>query len=279
MKIKKLKVEDIDYTVLSTLCQSTIPWTVSVTVIDLDDPHDTSHTAIVSVITERMFKHFLADHFSWFFLFMDEEIPANEATTYFAYLWNDFYVRHMDKVEKAVQAERIKYNPALTFFRDESGDSDKITYGGITVSNSGGVSTSHTKLKGTVDPSIGSADTDGYRATTPGTITDGAAPTSSTKVGTYDTSDSVEKMTEVENTGDTASKSGSTQSAKTQTSGNDTHSRDMHFEGSDALHTSTQMVEAEISMRLSIDIGKKLLELFASENLYLSEGDDDECNS
>ena len=271
MKIKTFNISDLDYSVVTTLCQSTIPLTVSITLIDMDNPHDVSHTAVISLVTDRMMKHFLANHFSWKFIFMDEEITTNETETYFSYLWNDFVVRHKDDFEKAAQAEQITYNPAMTFFRDEKGDSDKITYGGTTVSNSGGVSTSHTKLKGTVDPQMLDADTDGYRPADPGTISDGTAPTSTTKVGTYDTSDSVEKMTEVENTGDTASKSGSTQSAKTQTSGNDTHSRDMHFEGSDALHTSTQMVEAEVEMRLGMNLGRRILEKFASECLFMSE--------
>lgn len=269
MKIKTHRIADIDYTVLSALCTSTIPLTVTVTVIDMDDPHDVSHTALISVVTDRLMKHFLAEHYNWRFLYMDEEITTNEVETYFSYIWNDFVVRHKDDMEKAVQAEQIVYNPAMTFFRDETGDSDKITYGAIQVANSGGISTSHTKMKGQTTPSIGSADTDGYRSVTVNGISAASeGPTTTNSVTTYDDSSTPSTSTTSESVGDTASESGSTSSAKTTTGGSDTHSRDMHFEGSDALHTSTQMVEAEINMRLGLHIGRRFLEMFADEYLF-----------
>lgn len=271
MKIKTFNISDLDYSVVTTLCQSTIPLTVSVTVINMDDPHDVSHTAVISVVTDRMMKHFLASHYSWKFLFMDEEIATNETETYFSYIWNDFVVRHKDDIEKAVQAEQMEYNPALTFFRDESGDSDKITYNSTAVTNAGGIASATSRAGKTVSDSMGTADTEGYREASVGTaFSAGVKPSNTTTVSTYD-DDDFKNLTKSESDGDSATLSGSTSSSKLQNTGDDTHSRDMHFEGSDALHTSTQMVEAEVDMRLGLHIGRRVLNMFADEYLFMDE--------
>lgn len=235
--------------------------------VNLNDPDAPAQSVTVDVITTFMMRYFLIDHFSWGFI--SPEIGQGDwATLRFADMYNDFIAHKLDDITRAVRAFVMEYNPALTYFKHEFGTMEDITYGRTNVTNSGGMSNTHTKAGYTVSDSMNAADDDGYRAANVGnTFSEGTAVTTTTSVSTYDDDDTKDLSTTT-NSGDTASLSGSTQSAKSTDSGNDTHDRDLRVDGSDALHTTIQMIQAELDMRLKTEIGEILLQEFAKRYLF-----------
>lgn len=268
MEIRKYRVREIKWNELVNIAQFPLPVQVTVPVADLNDPQAQHADVTVTVVSTYMLRQFLADHIDWSFI-APEIGQGDWATDRFADRWIDFLNRKDSVIYRSVRALAMEYNPALTYFKHESGTVDGIEYGRTNVTNSGGLSQSTTSSGKTGSASIGTAGTDGYRETTVNTATaDGADVKTISKVSTYD-DDTAATLSEVTNEGDTASLSGSTNSAKSVDSGKDTHSRDLYVDGSDALHTTIDMIKAEIEMRLSMDFGKMLLEEFANETLFL----------
>lgn len=268
MEILKYRVREIKWNELVNIAQFPLPVQVTVPVADLNDPQAQHADITVTVVSNYMLRQFLADHIDWSFI-APEIGQGDWATDRFADRWIDFLNRKDSVIYRSVRALAMEYNPALTYFKHESGTVDGIAYGRTNVTNSGGISQSTTYSGKAGSSSMDSAETDGFRPTTVGTSAADAADVKTiSKVSTYD-DDTVANLSEVTNEGDTASLSGSTNSAKSVDSGTDTHSRDLYTDGSDALHTTVDMIKAEIEMRLSMDFGKMLLEEFASETLFL----------
>lgn len=244
-------------------------------VIDLNDPEATPATITVNVITSYMMRQFLAMHLNWSFI-APVIGQGDWATLRFADMYMDFIAHRLSDITRAVRAAVMEYNPALTYFKHEHGDTDAIKYGRTNVTNSGGLTESTATAGKKGSASMGSPDTDGYKAVTvSGSVSAGDAPTTTTKVTTYD-SDSAAELSEVGTTGDNVTISGSTQSAKSTDSGTDTHSRDLYVDGSDALHTTVEMIKNEIEMRLHVEVGDILLNVFKDQYLFLTPGGDED---
>lgn len=241
---------------------------MTVPVIDLNDPDATHQDVTVYVVTQFMLKHFLANHMS--FSFIAPVISQGDLVTLrFAEIWTEFVTHRLPEITRAVRAYVMEYNPALTYFKHEYGDTDSIEYGRTNVTNSGGLTESTISAGKTGSASMGAAGEDGYREmTVSGSASAGSALETETKVTTYD-SETEADLTTVTNKGDSVSISGSAQSSKSSDTGTDTHSRDFRIDGSDALHTTVDMVLNEIEMRLHNEIGDKLLNIFAAEYLFL----------
>lgn len=236
--------------------------------IDLNDPEAVHPDITVNVVTQFMLRHFLANHIS--FRFLAPVVGQGDwATLRFADLWGEFVSHRLPEITRAVRAYVMEYNPALTYFKHEYGDTDSIEYGRTNVTNSGGLTESTASAGKTGSASMGAAGEDGYREmTVSGAASAGSALETETKVTTYD-SETEADLTTVTNKGDSVSISGSAQSSKSSDTGTDTHSRDFRIDGSDALHTTVDMVQNEIEMRLHNEIGDKLLNIFAAEYLFL----------
>lgn len=241
---------------------------MTVPVIDLNDPEATHPDITVDVVTSFMLRHFLTNHLS--FSFIAPVVGQGDwASLRFAELWSEFVSHRLPEITRAVRAYSMEYNPALTYFKHEHGDTDKIEYGRTNVTNSGGLTESTASAGKTGTASMGAAGEDGYREMTVSSSTStGNDLETTTHVSTYD-SETEADLTTVKNSGDSVSVSGSAQSSKSSDTGTDTHSRDFHIDGSDALHTTVDMVQAELEMRLHNEIGDKLLNIFAAEFLFL----------
>lgn len=243
-------------------------------VADLNDPDAVHADVTVDVVTTLMMHNFLVYHLQWKFI-SPVMGQGDWATLRFADLWNDFVLHKRDDIYRSVRSFVMEYNPALTYFKHEYGDTDSIDYGRTNVTNSGGLSESTATAGKTGTASMGAADSDGYKAVTVSTATaTGTNPKTTTGVSTYD-SDTPSELSEVETIGDNVTVSGSAQSAKSTDSGTDTHSRDFRVDGSDALHTTVDMIKSEIELRMHTEIGEHLLDLFCNEYLFL-DGDYDE---
>lgn len=240
----------------------------------MNDLDATPTTITVSVITSYMLRQFLSMHLNWSFI-APVIGQGDWATLRFADLYSDFIAHRLSDITRAVRASVMEYNPALTYFKHEHGDTDAINYGRTNVTNSGGLTESTATAGKTGSASMGSPDTDGYKpVTVTTTTTDGTDPQTTTSVTSYD-SDTAEKLSDVTTVGDNVTVSGSTQSAKSTDSGTDTHSRDLYVDGSDALHTTVDMVKNEIELRLHVEVGEMLLEIFKNQFLFLTPGGDD----
>lgn len=240
----------------------------------MNDLDATPTTITVSVITSYMLRQFLTMHLNWSFI-APVIGQGDWATLRFADLYSDFIAHRLSDITRAVRASVMEYNPALTYFKHEHGDTDAINYGRTNVTNSGGLTESTATAGKTGSASMGSPDTDGYKSVTvTNTTTAGTDPKTTTSVTSYD-SDTAEKLSDVTTVGDNVTVSGSSQSAKSTDSGTDTHSRDLYVDGSDALHTTVDMVKNEIELRLHVEVGEMLLEIFKNQFLFLTPGGDD----
>ena len=276
--LKIYKIRDIDWTALSASQSFQCPLTVAVTVVDMDD-REHSITQTVTVISLLEMREYLIKHFSWSWL--DVELtPEPTAEQRFEHIWNTFVDMKSEQISRSVTAWMIKYNPCLTFFRDEFGDSDKIEYASKVLDITGNYSSSMSQAGGTTgvtSTTYSDGDNPLWIKFSPDGISTGTKPKTTVSVGTYD-DDTGKYQSDTENEGQTASLASNQASGKSEHQGTDTHSRDMHFEGSDALHTSTQMVHEEIEMRMKEDIGLRLLDEFTREFLFgYAGGDEDEC--
>lgn len=240
-------------------------------VIDLNDPEATPTTITVDVITAYMMRQFLSMHLNWSFI-APVIGQGDWATLRFADMYMDFISHRLPDITRAIRAAVMEYNPALTYFKHEHGETDSIDYGRTNVTNSGGLTESTATAGKTGSASIGSPDDDGYRPmTVSGSSTAGTDPKTTTAVTTYD-SDTPSELSDVSTVGDNVTISGSTQSAKSTDSGTDTHSRDLYVDGSDALHTTVEMIKNEIELRLHVEIGDMLLNVFRDQYLFLMPG-------
>lgn len=248
---------------------------MTVPVIDLNDLDATPTTITVDIITTYMMRQFLSMHLDWSFI-APVIGQGDWASLRFAELYSDFIAHRLPDITRAVRAAVMEYNPALTYFKHEHGDIDAIKYGRTNVTNSGGLTESTARAGKTGTASMGSPDTDGYKAVSVNTTTStGTTPTTTTSVTTYD-SDTPAELSNVSTEGDNVTVSGSAQSAKSTDSGTDTHSRDLFVDGSDALHTTVDMVKNEIELRLHVEVGEMLLDIFKNQYLFLTPGGDDD---
>lgn len=237
----------------------------------MNDLDATPTTITVDVITSYMLRQFLTMHLEWSFI-APVIGQGDWASLRFADLYSDFIAHRLSDITRAVRASVMEYNPALTYFKHEHGDTDAIAYGRTNVTNSGGLTESTATAGKTGTASMGSPDTDGYKAVTvTNTTTTGTAPKTTTSVTTYD-SDTPAELSDVSTVGDNVTVSGSAQSAKSTDSGTDTHSRDLYVDGSDALHTTVDMIKNEIELRLHVEVGEMLLNIFKDQYLFLTPG-------
>ena len=271
------KVKDIDWSSLVGSLNFKCPLKATVMVYDLSDPSVTPVSTEVTLIKLLDMREFLIAHYDWKWLDtkFSNDPDVMEEWKRFEYLWNLFVEHKEEAINRAVTAWMAKYRPGSAFYRREHGDSDKITYASTIVNNGGSKSSSYSVAGGSVSVSVGGADTDGYRAITPGdpSVSATALPTTTTSVTTYD-SDTEEDTSQTENKGQNGSLNGSTNSSKTSRTGDDTHSKDIVNEGTEMGKGLAQAIQDEIGMRLNIDIGYALLDEFADRYLF-GDGDDE----
>lgn len=271
------KVKDIDWSSLVGSQNFKCPLKTNVLVYDLSDPSASPVATEVTVLKLLDMREFLIAHYDWKWL--DTEFSSDpdvmEAWKRFEYIWNLFVEHKEEAINRAVTAWMAKYRPGSAFYRREHGDSDKLEYNSTVVNNGGSKSSSYSVAGGSVSVSVGGADTDGYRAITPGdpSVSATALPTTTTSVTTYDSA-TQEDTSQTKNAGQNGSLNGSTNSSKTYRTGDDTHSKDIVNEGTEMGKGLAQAIQDEIGMRLTIDIGYALLDEFADRFLY-GDGDDE----
>lgn len=275
--LTKKKIKDIDWSSLVGSQNFKCPLKTNVLVYDLSDPTATPVSTEVTVIKLLDMREFLIAHYDWFWLdtvFTNDE-SLMEAWKRYEYIWNLFVEHKEEAINRAVTAWMAKYRPGSAFYRREHGDSDKLVYNSTVVNNGGSKSSSYSVAGGSVSVTISGADADDYRAVTPGdpSVSATALPTTTTRVTSYDSA-TEEDSSETENKGQNGSLNGMTSSGKTTRTGDDTHSKDIVNEGTEMGKGLSQAIQDEIGMRLTIDIGYKLLDEFADRYLF-GFGEDD----
>ena len=268
------KVKDIDWSELVGSLNFKCPLKATVMVYDISDPSVTPVSTEVTLIKLLDMREFLIAHYDWKWLDtkFSNDPDVMEAWKRFEYIWNLFVEHKEEAINRAVTAWMAKYRPGSAYYRREHGDSDKITYASTVVNNGGSKSSSYSAAGGSVTVTIGTGDTDGYRAITPGDVSVSASelPTTTTRVTSYD-STTENDSSETENKGRNGSLNGSTNSSKTSRTGDDTH---IVTEGTEMGKGLAQAIQDEIGMRLNTDIGYALLDEFADRYLF-GDGDDE----
>lgn len=270
LKKTKYNISEIDWDNLTSIANIHIPFQVTVDVVDITDPEATPTTATVDVVTSLMMRDFLVEHYDWWFL--SPIIGQGDwATLRFADMWEDFVAYKTAGVTRAVTAMCAEYNPVFSYYRHEDGTTDKITYNGTRVNNSGAASSSSSRNGQKGSPTVGGEDEDGYRAISPELNgSNGTTPETTTSVTTYD-SETFANQTKVESKGDSMSISGSTQSAKETHTGDDEHTRNLVISGSNpALKSVVDVIQTEVQFRLNTDVGRLLLDEFANRYLWMA---------
>lgn len=271
------KVKDIDWSELVGSLNFKCPLKATVMVYDISDPSVTPVSTEVTLIKLLDMREFLIAHYDWKWLDtkFSNDPDVMEAWKRFEYIWNLFVEHKEEAINRAVTAWMAKYRPGSAYYRREHGDSDKITYASTVVNNGGSKSSSYSAAGGSVTVTIGTGDTDGYRAITPGDVSVSASelPTTTTRVTSYD-STTENDSSETENKGQNGSLNGSTNSSKTSRTGDDTHTKDIVTEGTEMGKGLAQAIQDEIGMRLNTDIGYALLDEFADRYLF-GDGDDE----
>lgn len=271
------KVKDIDWSELVGSLNFKCPLKATVMVYDISDPSVTPVSTEVTLIKLLDMREFLIAHYDWKWLDtkFSNDPDVMEAWKRFEYIWNLFVEHKEEAINRAVTAWMAKYRPGSAYYRREHGDSDKITYASTVVNNGGSKSSSYSAAGGSVTVTIGTGDTDGYRAITPGDVSVSASelPTTTTRVTSYD-STTENDSSETENKGRNGSLNGSTNSSKTSRTGDDTHTKDIVTEGTEMGKGLAQAIQDEIGMRLNTDIGYALLDEFADRYLF-GDGDDE----
>lgn len=269
--LTKKRIKDIDWSTLSASLNFKCPLKTTVLVYDLSDPSVTPVSTEVTVIKLLDMREFLIGHYDWCWLdtIYTEDESLMEAWKRFEYIWNLFVEHKEEAINRAVTAWMAKYRPGSAFYRREHGDSDKLVYNSTVVNNGGSKSSSYSIAGGSVSVSVGGADSDGYRGVTPGDPVEnsGKLPTTTTRVTSYDSA-TEEDSSQTENKGQNGSLNGMTSSGKTTRTGDDTHSKDIVNEGTEMGKGLAQAIQDEIGMRLTIDIGYKLLDEFADRFLF-----------